>query len=1341
MDVTIGGVQVPCLIDTGSMVSTVTETFFQKHLAPRGPNSLKSCNWLQLRAANGLAIPYVGYMELDVQLCGKAIPNCGILVVKDPPGSLNQVPGVLGMNVLSKCYQELFGQHGPALLKDPAISKAPAPLFQAFQRCHQADIQPSASAVGQVKVRGRKACRVPGGVMKLIPATCSVHYASGVVLFEPLESGLPAGLLASPALVRVNNGTACIPVVNVGTNDVLLYPRIALGTLQCVHVVSLPAGVSEVSSVTATVASHATDSVQPTIQEQITQLDLSSSLTSTEQGQVRALLGQFETVFSTHDGDLGCTNLLSHEIPLLDNVPVRQRYRRIPPSDYDMVKAHINQLLDSQIIRESCSPYASPIVLVKKKDGKLRLCVDYRQLNAKTRKDAFPLPRIEESLDAMTGAQWFSTLDLASGYNQVPVTEEDKPKTAFCTPFGLFEWNRMPFGLCNASSTFQRLMQRLFGDQQCQSLLLYLDDIIVYSSTVAQHLERLTLVLSRLQQEGLKAKLSKCAFFQKEVSYLGHVVSDKGVATDPGKITAVAEWRVPSTVSELRSFLGFASYYRRFVEGFAKVAAPLHKLVAEQTANKGRPANKTLTRFWTEACQASFDGLKGKLTTAPVLAYADFSLPFVLEVDASHGGLGAVLSQEQEGKVRPIAYASRSLRPTERNMTNYSSMKLEFLALKWAVTEKFREYLWGNKCVVYTDNNPLSHLDSAKLGATEQRWASQLASFDLSLRYRSGRSNANADALSRQNPADIAWQSLLPGTAVGVSLQQAVVPGPTHWASQALISVLPSHNPNDLGSLQLADPTLGKALHFWRRKRRPGPEERKQLSKQVLILIGQWDRLVEQEGVLYRRIFRKEGGEAVLQLVLPTCLQQEVLTQVHQDHGHQGIERTTELLRLRCYWPGMTADVVRWCQECERCQLAKDARPVAPSFMGHLLAARPNEILALDFTLLEPSASGHENVLVLTDVFSKYTLAVPTRDQRAATVAKVLVEEWFCKFGVPGRIHSDQGRCFESSLLQQLCSFYGVQKSRTTPYHPAGNGQCERFNRTLHNLLRTLPVSRKRDWVSCLPQLLFCYNSTPHQTTGESPHFLMFGQEPRLPIDFLLGRVPEPIAGEVHDWVFEHQTRLRVVGEKVRERLQLAADRRKANHDASAIDAPLEEGRRVYLRDLTVRGRHKIHDLWSPVVYRVIKAPPLGGSVYTIAPEGEPQQAKHVHRTMLKACVERAPSDHVRAEAPPALGNSPAAEENSDDEDLFVAATEPTSLTGGTALNFDPGGLEDLTLAMPGTEVADDTDSQLPSPTASVADNGGQRRTTRTTAGRHSNPQRLPRTLNSPVREVNQQDP
>ncbi|XP_065325766.1 uncharacterized protein LOC135932296 [Pelmatolapia mariae] len=656
---------------------------------------------------------------------------------------------------------------------------------------------------------------------------------------------------------------------------VLLHPRTVIGTLEDVYVVSLPAGVTEIPSNVATMASH---TATPTVQDQMARIDL-SKLSAEEQGQVRSLLKKYSSVFSAHDTDLGCTNLISHDIPLLDDIPVRQRYRRIPPSDYEVVKEHINQLLGAKVIRESSSPYASPIVLVKKKDGSPRMCVDYRQLNNKTRKDAFPLPRIEESLDALTGARWFSTMDLASGYNQVPVTEEDRPKTAFCTPFGLFEWNRMPFGLCNAPSTFQRLMQRLFGDQQCQSLLLYLDDIVIFSSTVQQHLERLDVVLGRLQQEGLKAKLAKCAFFQREVRYLGHVISDQGVSTDPSKVEVVANWQSPKTASELRSFLGFASYYRRFVEGFAKLAAPLHRLVAEWGGRKSKKRSEHgVAENWTAACAQSFEALKTKLTTAPVLAYADFSLPFILEVDASHGGLGAVLSQEQGGKVRPIAYASRGLRPTERNMLNYSSMKLEFLALKWAMTEKFREYLLGHKCIVYTDNNPLNHLSSAKLGATEQRWAAQLASFDFDLKYRSGRSNTNADVLSRQHPPDLQEiKAMVPGTALPEPLQQALRLGPAE-VSQAAITVLPHLTTPDLHTLQQVDPVIKEILVFWRRKQRPSFEERQQLSPPALVLLRQWDRLIERDGVLYRQVHRPDGAEVVLQLLLPSALIEQVLT-------------------------------------------------------------------------------------------------------------------------------------------------------------------------------------------------------------------------------------------------------------------------------------------------------------------------------------------------------------------------------------------------------------------------------------------------------------------------------
>lgn len=1332
----MGGVNVPCLIDTGSMVSTVTESFFHQHFEPWGQEKLQSCHWLQLRAANGLAIPYLGYLELDIELCGKLLPGCGVLVVKDPPGGVSaQVPGVLGMNVIRRCYRELFGQHGLALFDLPSVSEGPESVLQALQKCHQASVQASQPASSKVKVRGRRAWRIPGGVMKIVAATCSEHHSGTSVLFEPLDSGLPAGLLASPALVRVERGTAYIPIVNVGATDVLLYPRTVVGCLDEVSIVSMPAGVTAIPSIMATVASQ---SVSATVPEQIATMDL-SSLPAGEQGKVRSLLTKYTSVFSAHDGDLGCTNLIAHDIPLLDGVPVRQRYRRIPPSDYEVVKEHINKLLETQVIRESSSPYASPIVLVKKKDGSLRMCVDYRQLNNKTRKDAFPLPRIEESLDALTGACWFSTMDLASGYNQVPVAEADRPKTAFCTPFGLFEWNRMPFGLCNAPSTFQRLMQRIFGDQQCQSLLLYLDDIVVFSSTVEQHLERLEAVLGRLQQEGLKAKLAKCAFFQQEVHYLGHVISDKGVSTDPSKVEVVANWQPPATISELRSFLGFASYYRRFVEGFAKLAAPLHRLVAELGGTKSRKrSERVVAGNWSEECRNSFEALKTKLTTAPVLAYADFSLPFILEVDASHGGLGAVLSQEQGGKVRPIAYASRGLRPTERNMANYSSMKLEFLALKWAMTEKFREYLLGHKCVVYTDNNPLSHLSSARLGATEQRWAAQLAAFDFEIKYRSGRVNKNADALSRRHPPGTQdMEAMLPGTSLPEPLQQ-VLQVQKSTATQAVVVALPHHAPFDICKLQQADPVIQEVLTFWTQKRRPNYEERKQLSQPALALLRQWDRLVELNGTLYRQVFRPDGAEGAFQLLLPASLKEEVLTEVHQRHGHQGVERTLELLRQRCYWPGMSSDVTHWCQSCERCQVAKNNQPTARSFMGHLLASRPNEILAMDYTVLEPTHTGVENVLVLTDVFSKYTLAIPTRDQRASTVAQVLVTEWFFKFGVPARIHSDQGRNFESCLIQQLCSLYGIEKSRTTPYHPAGNGQCERFNRTLHNLLRALPVSKKRDWHSCLPQLLYSYNTTPHQATGESPFFLMFGQEPRLPVDFLLGRVQDPTGGHVNEWIQEHQTRLQIAFEGTRERLRIAAERRKNNHDRYVRDASLKDGQLVLLRDCSAKGRHKIQDLWSSIVYKVLKAPKEGGSVYTIAPANDLTKTKQVHRTLLKAVVGAGALDGAAAPLPPPLD-----EPQSEDEllcDLFVlrheapraAPIQTAAVTQTTPRLLLPQ--VDQGSPVPGPSVAPAAVIDFPSghsaiPSATYPDTSevAVRRTARSTAGQHSNVHHLPR--------------
>ncbi|KAI3366509.1 hypothetical protein L3Q82_000640 [Scortum barcoo] len=333
------------------MVSTMTESFFQKQFAPWGFDRLRSCHWLQLRAANGLAIPYIGYLELDVELCGKLHQLCS------------------------------FGAFGPSLFDSLPVSKAPGPVIAALQQCHQSATSAQGSPTGSVRARGKcvvRVVRIPGGVIKLVASTCPEKFSGQSVLFEPPESGLPAGLLASPCLVQVVQGTVYVPVVNVGTTEVLLYPRTGLGVLSAVQVVSLPTGVTEVESSVATVSSQ---TVATSVLDRVEMLDL-SLLSEQEQAGAKSLLRKYRSVFSAHDGDLGCTNLLCHDIPLLDDVPVRQRYCRIPPSEYEAVKAHINQLLESQVIRESSSPYASPIVLVRKKDGSLRLCVDYRLLSS-----------------------------------------------------------------------------------------------------------------------------------------------------------------------------------------------------------------------------------------------------------------------------------------------------------------------------------------------------------------------------------------------------------------------------------------------------------------------------------------------------------------------------------------------------------------------------------------------------------------------------------------------------------------------------------------------------------------------------------------------------------------------------------------------------------------------------------------------------------------------------------------------------------------------------------------------------------------------------------------------
>lgn len=452
--------------------------------------------------------------------------------------------------------------------------------------------------------------------------------------------------------------------------------------------------------------------------------------------KIEKLLSDYQDVFSQGDHDIGRTNKVTHGIHTTCPAPIRQRPRRSPIGQREEVEKQIQDMLDRGIIKPSASPWSSPVVLVSKKDGSKRFCVDYRALNKHTVKDSFPLPRIDESLDYLAGAKYFCTLDLAAGYWQVPLDEDAKLKSAFVVPGGLFQFEVMPFGLCNAPSTFERLMEAIFRGLQWKTLLIYLDDVIVFGSTVEEVIERLEAVLVRLRDAKLKLKPKKCHLFQTEVLYLGHVVSSNGISTDPAKTDSVRNWPTPTNPTDIRSFLGLASYYRRFVKKFSDVVKPLTALT-----QKNQPF------VWTPECETAFQTMKERLTTSPILAYPQIGVPFVLDTDASNYGIGAVLSQEKEGKEVVVAYASRTLSKVEQN---YCVTRRELLAIV-VFLKHFRHYLYGHDVLVRTDHGALRWLMNFKNPEGQvARWLEVISQYRLTLEHRPGRVHSNADGLSRR---------------------------------------------------------------------------------------------------------------------------------------------------------------------------------------------------------------------------------------------------------------------------------------------------------------------------------------------------------------------------------------------------------------------------------------------------------------------------------------------------------------------------------------------------------------------------------------------------------------
>lgn len=1208
------------LLDTGASVSTVSETFVSNNLTHLQPMPVQQL--LNIECADGQALPYSGYIQAQINVPGLVGASLSCLLLVVPASRYSQTtPILLGTNFLKRAMESCGNEGGVRFLQRLTDHSSWRLAFQCIGlREKQLARDKGRVAIVRLAERGSVTLKPNDQVtvQGYIDKGKNYHTTCALLQRHPTT---PCDLDLTPSLFTYSPaGSRAVEVTlsNTTTHTVTMHPR----NILC-----------EVQPVTVTTLDDA-----PTTQEEKELLSkvhvASGSLTPEQEAEVKRLIMEFEHVFAQRDEDIGFTSRVKHRIDLYDDTPFKQAYRRIPPAMLDEVRSHLQELVASGVIRRSHSPWCSNVVLARRKDGRIRLCTDFRQLNNRTVKDSYALPRIDDILDCLAGSNFFTVLDMKSGYYQVEIEEHHKERTAFSVgPLGFWENNRLAMGLCNAPATYQRLMEDIFSDYNMKICLIFLDDLIVFSRTFEEHQDRLRKIFMRLQESGLKLNPKKSHFCKEQVVYVGHTVSKDGIGPDPAKVSAIVNWPTPTSPEDVRRFLGLAGFYRKMVKDFAKIAHPLTVLMPAPVKKKRGKRKPHVQKpwVWGPAEDAAFNKLKEILAAPPILSYPDFSLPFELSTDASGLGLGAVLYQTQDGTKKVIAYASRCLSKAEKN---YAAHKQEFLALKWAVTEKFKDYLYGACFTVYTDNNPLTYvLTSAKVDATGHRWLAALAAFNFSIKYKPGVENTDADALSRIPPGP--WEEV---TVDSVQAVCSMMIGPaveSYCLSATAVNVLEDDtqdmaefSAHDWRRAQSADEVLSVWLPWLRGNRKPN-HARVPSSPAHSAMRKNYENFVFHRGILHRDT--QVDGETRSQVVLPASLTSRVLKSLHNDVGHPGRDRTTSLVKERFWWPGMTKDIEQWGKTCERCVKRKATGDKAP--LVSITATQPLELVCLDYLTLESSGAGFQHILVITDHFTRYAQAIPTRNQTAKTTAEALLNHFIVHYGFPGRLHSDQGTNFQSNLIKELCLLTGIQKSRTTSYHPQGNGMTERYNRTLLGMLGTLEPDKKAQWHKSVAPLVHAYNCTRHEGTGFSPYFLMFGREPRLPVDIAFGISRGRGFREHTAYVTDLRKRLQMAFETARRAADEARRKQKSAYDLKTRSAVLHPGDRVLVRILAFDGKHKLSDKWEDKAYIVEARPNPEIPVYVVYLESDPRCKRTLHRNHLL------PVGALSGEEPPAPRN------------------------------------------------------------------------------------------------------
>ena len=964
-----------------------------------------------------------------------------------------------------------------------------------------------------------------------------------------------ASMLACPA----NDGHVSIRLINPSDSPVLLHKNTIFGSFVEIAMedVIIPVGPEPVvaSVETALPQSVGISRPQPPPDENFSP---SPDLSQSENSRLNSFLCSYDDIFATSNLDLGRTSIIQHKIDTGHARPIKQPPYRVSQQQRAEIDKHIANMLEQDVIRVSSSPWSSPIVLVKKKDGTTRFCVDYRKLNAVTRKDSYPLPRIDDAIDSLSGSNYFTTLDLQSGYHQVAMHPASRDKTAFISHAGLFEYNVMSFGLTNAPLNFQRLMSRVLHGLEWKVCLIYIDDIIVFSKTFDEHLSRLSLVFNRLREANLKLKPSKCHFARRSVKFLGFLVSSEGVSPDPDKLAVVKSFPIPRNVKDVRSFLGLCNYYRRFVEGFAQIASPLNHLT-----------RKNVSFAWTSDCDLAFNKLKNRLCSPPILTYPDFTRPFHLYTDASHSALGFILGQEIDGKEHVVAYGGRELSLAE---TRYSTTEREALAVVDGI-KRYQPYLTGRKFYVHTDHGSLSWLMKVKDPTGHlARWALRLQQFDFEIIHRPGAANGNADAISRRSYS-------LPPSALSATLEPL---------SLAVIDEL-SPSLQSLHKLQRQDKDLLEIIQYLETSHLPLQDNR---ARSLLLSIDSF--YLDENGILCHLWSpgKRRVHNLYCQVVIPASLWHEVLVACHDDPtaGHLSSLKTYEKIRMRYYWYGMFKDIEHWCKSCVDCAMKKMPRNRRKAPLLPIPVDGAFDRVAMDILGPFPATDdGNRYIIVFSDYYTRWPEAFALKSIEASRIAHLLVDEILSRHGAPRTLLSDRGSNFLSSIVKEVCNLMNTRQLHTTAYHPQTDGLVERFNGTLAEGLSMYVSTHQRDWDKHIPLVLFSYRVSPNATTHESPFYLLYGREPRLPIDTAL-LLPSP---NLSASVTEHRARivsnLEEAQAAIQSNTQLAQQRMKEQYDKTSCPVQFTVGSKVWVYTPKTRkglSRKLTHNFHGP--YRIV---------------------------------------------------------------------------------------------------------------------------------------------------------